>query len=328
MIHQQWRRFVLFLLDNRPGSFALDIMIVISSLIAAGMTAGLSALIASSVIFKTDNFESTGISERTFDWIKFTKGTIGKWIFPNGSPEIFSLKFPLDFSLSGNPDLFIQVGHFVNSRSGKEVMERRPSGYHHRYSVVLSVFPNPGSRVKLAELNKCQIAVEWNFPRELFIDRWALERSTNSDDHLLQKNVGHLEWSVLDDATIDLEAPAFDHRAKPFKLTAIIKELPSAELGHWKRHITVPDLLVRYMAPDETKTIGKVRIPIPHVRFFCLEEPRENPITFRIDSDRSIGFSPINISVPVPPVSSIFGHATIAFVIICMTAIIISLIRH
>jgi hypothetical protein len=235
-----------------------------------------------------------------------------EFIGSNANGHSLADYIPEMFSGGQSGDIVIRPHHHFASS---------PAGFHRRYHLDLEI----EERTAGLAWDTFGIEVSWAMPQDFFLDPWQLERDSRkprrSPDGKVQVET---RWNCRElKDLIDLEAPTYDPRAKPFELkgTLLVRKDPSFHQTKWETRITIPDLLIRYQSPSAQKTLPELRLKSPKIRLVP-----SYSINHKVPSlgYSKAGLKPLAIAVPYGTPSGSIALITI----ICIAACSLILVKR
>lgn len=232
------------------------------------------------------------------------------FIGSNANGHSLSDYIPEMFTSSLSGDIVIRPHHhFADS----------PAGLHRRYHLDLEI----EERAAGLAWDIFGIEVSWVMPKDFFLDPWQLERDSRkpkrSHDGKVQVET---RWNCRElKDLIDLEAPTFDPRAKPFELkaTLLVRKDPSFHQTKWETRITITDLLIRYQLPCAQKPLPELRLKSPKIRLVP-----SYSINHKVPSlgYSKTGLKPLSVAVPHGTPSGSIALITMTCIAICSLALV------
>jgi len=169
-------------------------------------------------------------------------------LFPGSISIIPFFGFPFHLAtLSKRTDLLIIPKHYISQQSG----------FHLDYHLTLRLFwmrnndhlseSSSSSSSSITLLTREQVTLEWQIPKELFID---IRRLNNEN--------GSIVWSTLE--PVDLESPS--QKSKPFTLRALVLISPrSPSSNNHVITLNLNNLMIRYQDPYGKRPSNIVLMP-------------------------------------------------------------------
>lgn len=219
---------------------------------------------------------------------------VGSWI-----SDTTELALGSTTSYLFSPTIPIRIRH--------EILQN--SGFHRQYQSHFDFSStanedDPYCEADRFDLGTCSLQMEWLFPQDIIVDQWMLHRLTSGTD---------LQWD-FGSQLVDLEASAYDLKAKPFTLRAV-SQLRSNQKS---LTVTIPDILIRYQKPSNLASMASLQLSPPTCHLQC-----QTSVQTKIISDPQA--ATIRLEVPVAFHNPAVNQITFA-VVLTSTVYLLSLL--